>query len=72
MQSPPGPGLGVLRHRRPVDGLAEGVVVVDDNESHRGAQPHLPVVRPGHHELVVLLVSNSRLEVMTALVPGKY
>ena len=50
MQIPPGPGLGVLRHLRPVDDLAEGVVVVDD-ESHRGAQPHLPVVRPAHHVL---------------------
>ena len=28
MQIPP--GLGVLRHLRPVDDLAEGVVVVDD------------------------------------------
>ena len=54
MQIPPGPGLGVLRHLRPVDDLAEGVVVVDD-ESHRGAQPHLPVVRPGHLEPVVPL-----------------
>ena len=54
MQIPPGPGLGVLRHLRPVDDLAEGVVVIDD-ESHPGAHPHLPVVRPGHHEPVVLL-----------------
>ena len=61
MQIPPGPGLGVLRHLRPVDDLAEGGVVVDD-ESHRGAQPHPPVVRPGHHRSSV---SNSRLEVMT-------
>ena len=53
-----GPGLGVLRHLRPVDGLAEGVVVVND-ESHLGAQPHLPLVRPSHYEPVVLL----RLEV---------
>ena len=50
MQISPGPELGVLRHLRPVDDLAEGVVVVD-HESHRGAQPHLPVVRPGHHVL---------------------
>ena len=53
-----GPGLGVLRHLRPLDGLAEGVVVVND-ESHHGAQPHLPLVRPSHYEPVVLL----RLEV---------
>ena len=29
-----GPGLGGLRHLRPVDGLAEGVVVVDDDSHH--------------------------------------
>ena len=33
MQIPPGPGLGVLRHLRPVDDLAEGVVVVDDDKN---------------------------------------
>ena len=54
IQIPHGPGLGVIRHLHPVDDQAEGVVVVDD-ESHRGAQPHLPVVRPAHHEPVVLL-----------------